>query len=37
MVALTPLTTPIELKELPPTPVFADRLRELMKRPGGSA
>ena len=37
MVALTPLSTPIALKESPPTPVFADRLREFMKRPGRSA
>ena len=37
MVALTPLSTPIALKESPPTPVFADRLREFMKRPGNSA
>jgi flagellar protein FliO/FliZ len=37
MVALTPLSTPIVLKELPPTPVFADRLREFMKRPGSAA
>jgi flagellar protein FliO/FliZ len=37
MVALTPLATPIALKELPPTPVFAERLREFMKRPGSSA
>jgi hypothetical protein len=36
-VALTPLSTPIALKESPPTPVFADRLREFMRRPGGSA
>jgi flagellar protein FliO/FliZ len=36
MVALTPLGTPIVLKESPPTPVFADRLREFMKRPGSS-
>jgi flagellar protein FliO/FliZ len=37
MVALTPLSNPIVLKESPPTPVFADRLREFMKRPGSSA
>jgi flagellar protein FliO/FliZ len=36
MVALSPLGTPIVLKESPPTPVFADRLREFMKRPGSS-
>jgi flagellar protein FliO/FliZ len=36
LVALTPLTTPIEIK--PPTqmPVFAERLRDMMKRPSGS-
>jgi flagellar protein FliO/FliZ len=37
MVALTPLATPIELKPAPAAPVFADRLRELMKRPGTGA
>jgi flagellar protein FliO/FliZ len=37
MVALTPLSTPIVLKESPPAPVFADRLREFMKRPGSPA
>jgi flagellar protein FliO/FliZ len=37
MVALTPLSTPITLKEPPPTPLFADRLRDFMKRPGSSA
>ena len=35
MVALTPLAVPIVLKEGSSAPVFADRLRELMKRPGG--
>jgi flagellar protein FliO/FliZ len=37
MVALTPLSNPIVLKESPPALVFADRLREFMKRPGSSA
>jgi flagellar protein FliO/FliZ len=36
LVPLTPLAAPIVLKELAAAPVFADRLRELMKRPGGS-
>jgi flagellar protein FliO/FliZ len=36
MVPLTPLAVPIVLKEGPTTPVFAERLREIMKRPGGS-
>jgi flagellar protein FliO/FliZ len=36
VVGLTPLTTPITLKDAPAAPVFADRLREFMKRPGGS-
>jgi flagellar protein FliO/FliZ len=33
---LTPLTTPIVLNASAPAPVFADRLREFMKRPGSS-
>jgi len=37
MVALTPLTTPIALKPSVPVPVFADRLRDLLKRPGSGA
>ena len=37
MVALTPLSNPIALKESPPTPVFADRLRVFLKRRGSSA
>jgi flagellar protein FliO/FliZ len=37
MVSLTPLSVPIDLKPAPTAPVFADRLRELMKRPGNSA
>jgi flagellar protein FliO/FliZ len=35
IVPLTPLTTPIALKAAGPSPAFADRLREMMKRPGG--
>lgn len=35
MVGLTPLTTPIVLADVAATPVFADRLREFIKRPGG--
>jgi flagellar protein FliO/FliZ len=34
VVGLTPLATPIVLQGSAPTPVFADRLREFMKRPG---
>jgi flagellar protein FliO/FliZ len=37
IVALTPLATPISLKATSRPPAFADRLREIMKRPGGSA
>jgi flagellar protein FliO/FliZ len=33
VVGLTPLSTPIVLKGAAPAPVFADRLRELMRRP----
>ena len=36
-VPLTPLSAPIVLKAGPQTPAFADRLRDLMKRPGGSS
>lgn len=32
VVGLTPLATPIALQGSAPTPVFADRLREFMKR-----
>jgi flagellar protein FliO/FliZ len=32
---LTPLAVPIVLKEGTHTPAFAERLREMMKRPGG--
>ena len=34
IVALTPLTTAISLRAANRTPPFADRLRDLMKRPG---
>jgi flagellar protein FliO/FliZ len=37
MVPLTPLTTPIVLAGTGKPPAFAERLRELMKRPGGGA
>jgi flagellar protein FliO/FliZ len=37
MVALTPLEKPIDLNPAPAVPAFADRLRELMRRPGNSA
>ena len=36
MVPLTPLAVPIVIKGGTAAPVFADRLREMMKRPGGS-
>ena len=36
VVGLTPLERPITVKSPAASPVFADRLRELMKRPGGS-
>ena len=36
LVPLTPLAVPIALKGGTPTPAFAERLRDLMKRPGGS-
>jgi flagellar protein FliO/FliZ len=36
VVGLTPLTTPIVMDTSAPAPVFADRLREFMKRPGSS-
>jgi len=36
LVPLTPLATPIVLKGGIRTPAFAERLREMMKRPGGS-
>jgi flagellar protein FliO/FliZ len=34
MVSLTPLATPVTLSETQATPLFADRLRDFMKRPG---
>lgn len=36
VVGLRPLDKPIAVKESPEGPAFADRLREIMKRPGGS-
>jgi hypothetical protein len=36
VVGLAPLSTPIVLKGVAPVPAFADRLRELMKRPGAT-
>jgi flagellar protein FliO/FliZ len=36
IVPLTPLAVPITLKALKSTPAFAERLREMMKRPGGT-
>ena len=35
VVGLTPLDKPIAVKEPSEGPAFADRLREIMKRPGG--
>jgi flagellar protein FliO/FliZ len=35
IVPLTPLAAPIALKPAGPSPAFADRLRDMMKRPGG--
>jgi flagellar protein FliO/FliZ len=37
LVGLTPLIEPIAVKDPPAVPQFADRLRDLMKRPGGPA
>ena len=37
LVPLTPLATPIVLKGGAATPAFAERLRDMMKRPDGSA
>jgi flagellar protein FliO/FliZ len=37
LVPLTPLAVPIALKAGTSTPAFAERLRDLMKRPGASA
>ena len=36
LVPLTPLAVPIVLKGGTPVPAFAERMRDLMKRPGGS-
>jgi flagellar protein FliO/FliZ len=36
IVPLTPLAAPIALKAAGPSPAFAERLRDMMKRPGGS-
>jgi flagellar protein FliO/FliZ len=36
IVALTPLPAPIVLKASGPAPAFAERLRDIMKRSGGS-
>ena len=35
MVPLTPLATPVVLKAIARAPAFADRLRDIMRRPGG--
>ena len=37
LVPLTPLAAPIALKGGPQPPAFAERLRDMMRRPGGSA
>ena len=37
VVALTPLASPVSLQMAAPTAPFAERLREMMKRPGGAA
>jgi flagellar protein FliO/FliZ len=37
LVPLTPLAAPIVLKGGTSAPAFAERLRDMMKRPGGSA
>ena len=37
LVPLTPLAAPIALKGGGQPPTFADRMRDLMKRPGGAA
>ena len=36
IVPLMPLNSPIALKAANPTPAFAERLRDMMKLPGGS-
>jgi flagellar protein FliO/FliZ len=35
IVPLTPLSTPVALRAAVPAPAFAERLRDMMKRPGG--
>ena len=37
MIGLTPLETPIDVSASADAPLFADRLREFIKRPGGLA
>jgi flagellar protein FliO/FliZ len=37
LVPLTPLAAPVVLKGAPQPPAFAERLRDIMKRPGGSS
>jgi flagellar protein FliO/FliZ len=37
IVPLTPLANPISLRAAAPNSPFAERLREMMKRPGGAA
>jgi len=37
LVPLTPLAAPLVLKGAPQPPAFAERLRDIMKRPGGSS
>jgi flagellar protein FliO/FliZ len=37
LVALAPLASPVSLRAAPPTAPFAERLRDLMKRPDGAA
>ena len=36
IVPLTPLSAPLTLKALKSAPAFAERLRDMMKRPGGT-
>jgi hypothetical protein len=36
IVALAPLSAPIALKAAAQAPAFAERLRDMMKRPGGA-
>lgn len=37
IVGLTPLTAPLTVGDAPAPPVFADRLRDFMRRPGGGS